>query len=84
MPGVYETADNGPRSLGVFPAEWGIPVGSKLSEERAAWVRLHVREHMARKGTLSRVEDLGAERVRHLRDRLILRKARWERESGRT
>lgn len=82
MPGPIETAGNAPRSLGVFPAEWGIPPGTKYSEERAAWVRVHVREHMARNGTLSRVNDLGAERVRHLRDRLILRQARWEREFG--
>ena len=30
-----------------FPREWGRPVGEQFSEERAAWVRGRVREHMA-------------------------------------
>lgn len=35
------------RTLGVFPAEWGVPAGSQFSEERAAWVRERVAEHRA-------------------------------------
>jgi hypothetical protein len=30
-----------------FPAEWGRPVGDAYSEERAAWVRGKVRQHLA-------------------------------------
>lgn len=40
-----ETSTGEGRSLGTFPAEWGMPPGSQFSEERAAWVRERVREH---------------------------------------
>jgi hypothetical protein len=33
----------GPRGLSTFPRSWGAPPGSPMSEERAAWVRSHVR-----------------------------------------
>ena len=30
-----------------FPKEWGRPPGSAYSEERAAWVKSHVRTHVS-------------------------------------
>ena len=33
------------RTFGTFPAEWGTPVGTQFSEERARWVRDRVQEH---------------------------------------
>ncbi len=29
-----------------FPMSWGLPPGRQYSEERAVWVRAHVRAHM--------------------------------------
>jgi len=46
MSGPVEHAE-GPRPLTTFPAEWGIPPGHAGSEERAAWVRRHVKVHRA-------------------------------------
>jgi hypothetical protein len=57
MTGRIEQAA-GSRGDGTFPAEWGIPRGTPYSEERAAWVRRHVRveqvRNLDRKGKRSR------------------------------
>jgi hypothetical protein len=32
--------------VSTFPESWGPPPGRQYSEERASWVKNHVREHM--------------------------------------
>jgi len=52
-----ETASS--ERIGSYPAEWGVPPGHPYSEERAAWVKTHVRQHMAAKAeTRTRVGAL--------------------------
>jgi hypothetical protein len=72
--GSTEFADS-LRGLATFPAEWGMPEGTKWSEERAAWVRARVEDYerdpmrnLARTATrlrnamrLADVEDLRAD-----------------------
>jgi hypothetical protein len=45
MSGDVETAESG--SSRDYPEEWGLPVGRRYSEERAAWVLASVRAHSA-------------------------------------
>lgn len=44
-PGVEYAA--GPWRHNSYPAEWGIPPGRPASEQRARWVRQHVRQHQS-------------------------------------
>ena len=59
----------------VFPVDWGSPAGRPYSEERADWIREHVKDHMVRQ----RYHRLAAANGRLL---AILRAAEldWRRE----
>lgn len=48
MTGGVERAGAG--SAREFPVEWGHPVGSRFSAERAGWVRAMVNRHMSTRG----------------------------------
>ncbi|HET9871422.1 MAG TPA: hypothetical protein VFP89_02335 [Propionibacteriaceae bacterium] len=74
--GGREEVANGGR-FGSFPAEWGIPPGGPLSDERAAWVRDNVRKRM----TAAPLSELQRQVIR-LRnqarlDRLRERQQQW-------
>lgn len=55
------------RTLDTFPVEWGMPPGSRFSEERARWVAARVREHRS----LSLVRRRAAEMKRASTDRVV-------------
>ncbi len=44
MNGYMEYAA-GPRSIGTFPDEWGLPEGRTYSPQREAWVKEQVYRH---------------------------------------
>ena len=44
MPGITEAGQRLPYKC--FPEDWGSPPGRPYSEERADWIREHVKDHM--------------------------------------
>ncbi len=59
-----------------FPVEWGMPIGQRHSDERAAWVRAKVRQHSA----LTAHRKLANRELRMLND-LRAMELEWKRVS---